>query len=153
MITLKKSLYRGRVIVGPTTHLLRANRTGTHVELAEKRRFRRFQAPQNAFAFLRGQEGKLGQIIDISKGGLAFRYVAHGGQTNGSIQLDIFLANNGFHLEKITFITVSDFEVTVQGLSKSVIMRRCGVQFDELSQNHASRLQYFIENHALGAVC
>jgi hypothetical protein len=152
MFTLNKSRYRGRVIVGPTHHLLRANRTGSRVGLAEKRRFRRFQTPQNAFALLRGPDGKLGQIIDISRGGLAFRYVANGGQTNGPFQLDIFLANNGFHLEQVTFRTVSDFEVTKQGPSNSVIMRRCGVQFDELSQDHASRLEYFIENYALGAV-
>ena len=152
MITLNKSRYRGRVIVGPTHHLLRGNRAGSSVGLAEKRRFRRFQAPQNAFALLRGPDGKLGQIIDISRGGLAFRYVANGGQTNGSLQLDIFLANNGFHLEKVSFRTVSDLEVIRQGPSNSVIMRRCGVQFDELNQDHASRLEYFIENYALGAV-
>jgi hypothetical protein len=66
--------------------------------------------------------------------------------------MDIFLANNGFHLEKMSFRTVSDFEVSKQGLASSVIMRRRGVQFDELDQDHVSRLEYFIENYALGAV-
>lgn len=138
--------------MGPTHHLLRANRTGSSVGLAENRRFKRFQAPQNAFALLRGPDGKLGQIIDISRGGLAFRYVANGGQTSKSVQLDIFLANNGFRLEKVSFRTVSDFEIIKQGPFNSLIMRRCGVQFDELNQNHASRLKYFIENYALGAL-
>lgn len=152
MISLRKSRYRGRVIVGPTHHLLRANRTKSHVESADKRRFRRFQAPQNAFALLKGPDGRLGQIIDISKGGLSFRYVGNGGPPKRSFQMDIFLANNGFHLEKVSFRTVSDFEVTKQGLAKSVIMRRRGVQFDELNQDDVSRLEYFIENYALGAV-
>jgi len=152
MISLKKSRYRGRVIVGPTHHLLRANRTNSNGGPAEKRRFRRFQAPQNAFTLLRGPDGKLGQIIDISKGGLAFRYVGNGRQPKRSFQLDIFLANNGFRLEKVSFRTVSDFEVNKQGLAHSAIMRRCGVQFDELNQDHLSRLEYFIENYALGVV-
>ncbi len=152
MITLEKSRFRGRVIVGPTHHLLRLNRTKGHVGQAEKRRFRRFQAPQSAFALLRGPDGRLGQIIDISKGGLAFRYVGNGRQPRSSFQLDIFLANNDFHLEKVSFRTVSDFEVSKQALTHSVIMRRCGGQFDELNQDHVSRLEYFIENYALGAV-
>jgi hypothetical protein len=152
MISHRKSRYRGRVIVGPTHHLLRANRTKTHLGLDEKRRFRRFQAPQNAFARLGGPEGRLGQIIDISKGGLAFRYVGNGGQPKRSLQMDIFLDNNGFRLEKVSYRTISDFEVSKQGLANSVIMRRRGVQFDELDQGHASRLEYFIENYALGAV-
>jgi hypothetical protein len=118
----------------------------------EKRKFRRFQAPQNAFAFLRGPDGRLGQIIDISKGGLAFRYVGNGGQPKSSFQMDIFLANNGFRLQKISFRTVSDFEVSKQGLAHPLIMRRRGVQFDELNQDHVSRLEYFIENYALGAI-
>ncbi len=150
MITLKKSSYRGRVIVGPTHHLLRANRTKTHAGQAEKRRFRRLQAPQNAFALLRGPDGRLGQIIDISKGGLAFRYAGNGGQPKRSFQLDIFLANKGFHVEKLSFRTVSDFEVNNQNPANSVIMRRRGIQFDELNQGHISRLEYFIENYALG---
>jgi hypothetical protein len=94
----------------------------------------------------------LGQIIDISKGGLAFRYVGNGGQPRRSFHMDIFLANNGFRMEKVSFRTVSDFEVSKQGLANSVIMRRRGVQFDELNQEDASRLEYFIENYALGAV-
>jgi hypothetical protein len=122
------------------------------VGLNQKRRFKRFQAPQNAFALLRGPDGRLGQIIDISRGGLAFRYVGNGGQPRRSFKLDVFLANNDFHLEKVSFRTVSDFEVSKQGLANSVIMRRRGVQFDELNQHHVSRLEYFIENYALGAV-
>ena len=90
MISLRKSRYWGRVIVGPTHHLLSANRTKTHPVLGEKRRFRRFQAPQNAFALPGGPDGRLGQIMDISKGGLAFRYVGDGGQSKRSFQMDIF---------------------------------------------------------------
>jgi len=152
MITLEKSRFRGRVIIGPTHHLLRANRTNSNGGQAEKRRFRRFQAPQNAFALLRGPESRLGQIIDISKGGLAFRYLSNGRQPRRSFQLDIFLANNGFRLEKVSSRTVSDFEISKQALANSVTMRRCGVQFDELNQDHISRLEYFLENYTLGAL-
>lgn len=152
MMTLKKTRFRGRVIIGPADHMLRANRITSSVELSEKRRFTRFQAPQNAFALLRGPAGKLGQIIDISKGGLALRYVANSGQPSKSSQLDIFLANNDFNLEKVSFEIVSDFEIGKQGPSSSITMRRCGVQFGPLNQDHISRLEYFIQNYSLGVV-
>jgi hypothetical protein len=90
MISLRKSRYWGRVIVGPTHHLLSANRTKTHPVLGEKRSFRRFQASQNAFALPGGPDGRLGQIMDISKGGLTFRYVGDGGQSKRSFQMEIF---------------------------------------------------------------
>jgi hypothetical protein len=152
MISLRKSRYRGRVIVGPTQHLLSANRTKSHVGLLEKRRFRRFQVPKNAFALLNGPDGRLGRITDISKDGLAFRYVGKGEPPKRSFQMDILLANNGFRLEKVSFRTVSDFEVSKPGLANFLIMRRRGVQFDGLDQNYVSRLEYFIKNYALGAV-
>ncbi len=152
MMTLKKARFRGRLIIGPTHHILRANRITSSVELPEKRRFTRFQAPENSFALLRGPAGKLGQIIDISKGGLALRYVANNGQPSKSSQLDIFLADNGFSLEKVSFEIVSDFEIGKQGPSSSITMRRCGVQFGSLNQDHIFQLEYFIKNYSLGVV-
>ncbi len=152
MITLRKSRFRGRVIIGPINHIVRANRMTNIEALPEKRRFKRFQAPKNAFALIRGPDGKLGQIMDIGKGGLAFRYLANGSQPKRLSQMDIFLANNGFYLEKVSCEIVSDFEMDKQGPSDSLTMRRCGVQFGELSHDLISRLEYFIENYASGTL-
>lgn len=147
MIKLRKSRFRGRVIIGPIDHAVRANRL-IHIQApSDKRRFKRFQAPKKAFVLVRGLDGKLGQIIDIGRGGLAFRYVANGKKPKKLSQLDIFLANNGFHLEKVSCEIVSDFELGKKGPSDSLTMRRCGVQFGELSQDLLSRLEYFIENY------
>ena len=68
----------------------------------ERRSFKRFRAKEGAFAVLRPQCTKLGQIVDISEGGLAFHYASTGNQKNGEHEVDIFkikdqLVNPGGH--------------------------------------------------------
>jgi len=118
-------------------------------ELAERRRHKRFQAQEGAFAVVRPESTKLGQIIDISQGGLAFRYTVTGARANGAFEVDIFLAGDGFCLEKIPIKTVSDLKVPKKFSNGSLPMRRCGVQFGELTDNQIAQLEYFIQNHTI----
>ena len=119
-------------------------------EIIERRDHMRFKTQEGAFATLRGQISKLGQIIDISKGGLAFRYIDTGDPPNESSELDIFLAEIGFHLEKIAFKTISDSEADREHPFSTIKMRRRGVQFTVLKQDQISQLEYFIQNHTTG---
>ena len=117
-------------------------------EIIERRDHMRFRTQEDAFATLRGRHiSKLGQIIDISKGGLAFRYIDTGGPPNGSHELDIFLAENGFHLEKVACKTISDSEAEREHPFSTIKMRRRGVQFRALKKYQTSQLEYFIWNH------
>jgi len=99
---------------------------------------------------LRGPLGKLGQVIDISKGGLAFRYIDIGERPDKSFDMDITLKNNGFRLENISFETLSDIEATKQFPFSSTKMRRCGGKFARLNHEQLSNLEYFIKNYTTG---
>lgn len=123
-------------------------------EMAERRKDKRFEVRNGAFAVLRASSWphstqKLGQIKDISMGGLAFSYIASEDLSNGSVQLSIFLVKNRFHLRKIPFETISDLETDEVPFS-SITMRRSGVQFGELTPNQISQLKYFIQSHTIG---
>lgn len=118
-------------------------------EPAERRKHRRFRAQEGAFAVLRPQCAKLGQIIDISRTGLAFCYVVTGAKGNHAGEVDIFLAGDGFCLERIPIKTVWDHRVHKKFSNGSLPMRRCGVQFGELTPHQLSELDYFIQNHTL----
>ncbi len=118
-------------------------------ELVDKRKHKRFRSQDLAFAAFGSHIKEIGQIIDISRGGLAFRYIADGDQLNESRELEIYLANNGFHLKKVPFNTISDFELTSEFPLSSIIMRRRGVQFGELTQTQVSQLECFIQNHTV----
>ncbi len=121
-------------------------------KLVEQRKQTRFLVREGAFAVLRDNMSKLGQIIDIAKGGLAFRYLAIGNPTNGSFRLDIFLAENGFYLGNLPFKIISDIEIDHEIPFSSLTVRRLGVQFGDLSDKQTSQLKYFIHNHTTGEV-
>ena len=119
----------------------------------ERRKHRRFQVENGAFAVLGGlswahSTQKLGQINDIGMGGLAFSYIASEEVSDDSVELNIFLAENRFHLRKIPFKTIWDVETEKVPFS-SITTRRSGVRFGELTPNQISHLKHFIRNHTL----
>ena len=59
-------------------------------EITEKRKHRRFQVQDNAFVELDGKPITIGQLIDISRGGLAFRYAANCTPPNDLLELNIY---------------------------------------------------------------
>ena len=115
----------------------------------EKRETKRVKAREDAYAVFRPTFTKLGQIIDISWGGLAFCYPVTGDKTTGFSELDIFLTNQGFYLERIPSNTISDFKIHKRFSHSSMPTRRCGVKFGALSPFQVSRLDYFIRNYTL----
>jgi len=121
-------------------------------EHRERRKYTRFRAKDGALIELRSHRGRLGEIIDISKGGLAFRYIDIGDRPKGSIELDIFWKETGFRLEKVPAKTVSDLKTTKYFPYSSTKTRRQGVQFGELTRNQISKLDDFIKNYTTGEV-
>ena len=121
----------------------------SRIEVVERRRHKRFQAEEGAYAAVRPQYDKIGQIIDVSRGGLAFRYMISGSQEDTSSELDIFLIGDGFHLDKVPFQTVSDEGIPERLSPGSQKMRRCGLQFGELTQMQILKLKEFILNHTV----
>ena len=124
----------------------------SRIEVVERRRHKRFQAEDGAYAAVRPQYDKIGQIIDVSRGGLAFRYMVSGSQEDASSELDIFLIGDSFHLDKVPFQTVSDEQIPETLSPGSQKMRRCGVQFEELTQVQVLKLEEFILNHTVDEV-
>jgi hypothetical protein len=118
----------------------------------ERRRHKRFKADEGAFASTRVRERKFWQIIDISKGGLAFRYVLSEENAVGSSELDIMTGDVGFSLEKIPYKVISDHKIIDEIPSTKLHLRRRSVQFGTLTPEQASQLEYFIRNHTFKEV-
>ena len=116
----------------------------------ERRKHRRFYAATGAAAVFRRpwpDSSTLGQIIDISMGGLAFRYIADGERSHGSYQLEIVWGDCSARFENIPFKVISDLKTPNDAPLNSIEMRRGGVQFEELRPDQISQLEYFIQNH------
>jgi hypothetical protein len=116
----------------------------------ERRQFERFSAAGDAFAALRPHFNKLGSIKDISRGGLAFEYIALTTRGGDEMAIDIFLTGNGFYLARVPCKVVYDTQVNKDGgdFQYLIDVRRCGVQFGDLTTDAADQLAYFIANYA-----
>ena len=115
----------------------------------DQRKHKRFRAKEGAFAFPQDHICDGGPIIDIGPGGLSFSYIDRGKRSTGSFELVVLHADHGFCLKKIAVKSVSDFTLVSENPFSSVPVRRCNVQFEELTPSQKSQLQYFIRNHTV----
>ena len=113
----------------------------------ERRKHKRFKAAQGAYAVLGPATAKLGQIKNISMGGLAFKYLADEARPNGTGKLDIIIRQNGLRIKKIPIQTVSDFELARENAFSTVRLRQQGVQFGKLTSDQISQLEFILNNH------
>ena len=122
-------------------------------EIIEKRRHKRFRSIESAYAAFGSEALKIGQIVDISMGGLAFHYMADGDHINGARELEIYLTHNhGFHMTEVPFNTVSDFVIPNEFPYTTIVMRRRGVEFGELNETQVSQLGFLIQNYTEGEI-
>ncbi|MBW2174759.1 MAG: PilZ domain-containing protein [Deltaproteobacteria bacterium] len=117
----------------------------TKKKSAEQRKHNRIRVKSHAFVGVGPHFNQVGPLTDISKGGLAFCYTARKKQPNG-LSLDIFLTDGDFCLSYVPFKEVSDSEVPNNTAGYAPI-RRCRVQFGDLTENQLSRLEHIIQKH------
>jgi hypothetical protein len=123
----------------------------------------RYQVKDGAFAVLFQDSFKLGQIIDISMAGFAFRYSDNPfmdndrdgqallyhqqhDQLEGLAQFDIFLVDSGIYLDQIPCKIISQVEVDSPETANAVVMKRCGLAFEKLLPEQIADLSYFIQH-------
>jgi len=116
----------------------------------ERRRHKRFKMHEGAFAVHKdhSDKRKLGKILDISAGGLSFRYSTGKVGTRAIFDLDILLVDGSFSLKGLPSKIVSDFVDENTGTK----MRRRGVKFERLVDIQKSQLEHFMQNHTSGAI-
>ncbi len=113
----------------------------------ERRKHDRFQVKDGTFASLCGNFAALGQIRNISQGGLAFRYVSSRACSKGSPALRISSTDGTFDLLRIPFNAVWDRPMP-NGYSLGLItIRHCGVQFNGFTDEQRFDLKCFFKNY------
>ncbi|MBI5559484.1 MAG: PilZ domain-containing protein [Deltaproteobacteria bacterium] len=108
----------------------------------ERRKHKRYQLSDDILVF---NESTFGQIINISKGGLAFRFLTSKDiSQNHYFELGILNSASGFYLENIPCMTVTSTDSTPIHPTGSTIVRRNGVQFGELSSEQMQKIEEFL---------
>lgn len=117
-------------------------------EPIERRKHRRFRVQNGSFAVLSPSDTKVGRLMDISISGLAFHYVGVKERMIESTQLSIFSGDCSFYLYRVPCKTICDLRPYPS--SGPISVRRCSVQFGELTENQMSRLKRFIRDYTTG---
>jgi hypothetical protein len=100
-----------------------------------------------ACAVFRSKPAKLGQIKNISMGGLMFRYVDSEVPAKESPVLDILLADCRFYLENMRFRSISELLLPNDLPSGCVQMKQLHVEFERLASYQIAKLEYFIREN------
>ncbi|MBW2109761.1 MAG: PilZ domain-containing protein [Deltaproteobacteria bacterium] len=107
----------------------------------DRRTHDRFEARNGAFAS--PKLNVVGQIMNMSCGGLAFRYVASRARAKESSVLRIWLTDNSFNLSMVPFEVAWDVAAPGSFSCGEISMRYCGVRFGDLADYQEHALRYF----------
>jgi hypothetical protein len=105
----------------------------------------------NSFAALGSDYAKVGNIKNISRGGLAFEYIAGESDSWHPFQVDIFMTGHVFHMYDVPCRLIYNIDIYVPHVknryAKILTIKRCGIQFEELSEDDQFQLTLFLESY------
>ena len=110
----------------------------------DKRSHNRLRVKDGVYAIINYKPAILGQIINISKDGMAVRYSSNGKQLSVPSELDIFKRDSHFYIEKIPIETISDFEIFDSSSQED--RQRC-FQFGKMKATQLFQLDYLLQNY------
>ncbi len=116
-------------------------------EYVERRKHKRYKANERTY-ILSPDSKKIGDILNISLGGLAFQYYVVDNEDRSDELSELNISVGGLlYLVNIPFQTVFDYEID-NDLSFSTITKRIrGIQFGALNVLQLSRLKRFIQKY------
>jgi CheY-like chemotaxis protein len=122
-------------------------------EPTEHRKHWRFRAKKGESAKLLlpalDSPPNLGKLIDISIGGVSFRHRADINCPGSRVSLDLIL-EDGVEIDSVPCKVIYDIQFQEKSdLGQIEAARRCGVQFEELSESQLSQLESCIRRRAL----
>ncbi len=121
-------------------------------EFIERRKHERFKVESGAVAAVFNTASEyvhIGQIMNVSKGGLSFRYSDGNGESTKPCELYILVALDSFYLRDVPFKTAWVSPVAGHPAINFLGKKQHGVQFGEMTPLQISRLDYFFHNYTI----
>lgn len=110
----------------------------------ERRKYTRFQTPDDAYAALRGNYSKVGKICDIGLDGLVFKYFFEKALEETVTHVDIFLKNSDFYLAGLPCEIIYDIKDPTFCFNE-ISKYRCGLKFKPLNEKQHNKLEVFLK--------
>ncbi len=98
-------------------------------ETKERRKHKRFKARGETYAVFRAPHPMLGQIIDISEGGLSILYIEGDRKPTNVVEFDLFTLSDNVKVNAIAAVARSDQELPGKATDDPETKRRRGIEF------------------------
>ncbi len=121
----------------------------------ERRKSKRYKAIEGAYAAITPNSQKLGQIVDISKDGICFKYIDTSIDNQKFVtqqENSIFLSSIDSYVGDLHFKTVGDYEVTNDSSIRFLKVRKRHAQFTNLNSKQLFDLDFFLKINTSGPV-
>ena len=125
-------------------------------EFAERRKHERFKVKNGAIAIISPSNAlattqKHCQILNISKGGLALRYIIRNGESNESVELDVlFIQDICFtFLKSLPFKSGWTSHSASRSSFSKLRIEQQGVEFGEMTPQQESQLDLFLQKYTI----
>lgn len=112
-----------------------------------RRQHERFKLKVRAYVSFNADQTKLGQVADISQGGLAFLSIEEFKSAAGDIVL--FSQGGDFWLDRIPVMVKGCCKIDSRPFFSLTTLRRYSLQFGNLSEEQTGRLDSFIQEFAV----
>ncbi len=137
--------------------------------MVERRKHKRYRMPRGTFAILRNKVKRLcnhakmnigeiamilyksqpevmGQVTNMSYGGIAVRAETDIHSLDGDVELDLLMAEQGIYVHNIPYVAV-DAETAAAGRQQPTTARRNAFHFTHLDNEQKGRLQDLLAHH------
>ncbi len=120
-----------------------------HYHFTERRQHPRIRIPNGTAALVIDNQTKMGEIIDISLGGVSFEYPESRDPdlTGATGRINILIQNSHFRMENIPCKVITDIIQTKKDSTRSCPLKRCGLQYEALARSHIAQLTHEIEKN------
>lgn len=105
-----------------------------------------------ALAIIKSKPPKMGEIMEISRGGLSFSYIENETDLTNFNEMDILFVEKDFHLRRLPFVPIEDTAIKEDGYIDALAMKRLTVQFKGLTPYQKDQLDHVLEHYTTGEV-
>ena len=102
-----------------------------------------------ALAVIKSKPPKMGEIIDISRGGLSFSYIENKTTLDQCNEMDILFVDEDFHISRMPIVPVKDSEFNPDAPFNALTMKRLEVRFKGLDNRQTKQLDYVLKNFTI----
>jgi hypothetical protein len=111
----------------------------------ERRKHKRVKALGETYAVFRAPHPMLGQIIDISEGGLALRYIESKQRPTNVVEFDLFTLSDDVAINAVAAVARSDQKLSDDSADVSEPTRRRGIEFIGLLERQKAAVKALIQ--------